>query len=283
MANRGFLCVLKDCLGTIIPGGLSISFGLRTSDCGFWAARRALCRYISLSLYLSLSPCACTPIPVDPEEPFEEIALDDLSQWRAPTADWQIVGEAFSDPSNERKLSAREGTGILLNGPNGRTRNAFTKMEHGDIEAHIEFLVPKGSNSGVYFQGRYEIQVLDSWGVKELKHGDCGGIYQRWDGSRDPKGFDGRPPRANASRPPGEWQTFDVVFRAPRFDENGRKTANGVFVKVVHNGTVVHENQEVTGPTRAAAFGDERPTGPIMLQGDHGPVAYRNIRVRRAK
>ena len=67
-----------------------------------------------------------------------------------------------------------------------------------------------------------------------------------------------------------------MVFRAPRFDAGGKKTANARFVKVVHNGQVIHENVEVTGPTRAAAFNDEKPHGPLMLQGDHGPVAYRN-------
>jgi hypothetical protein len=154
-------------------------------------------------------------------------------------------------------------------------------MEHGDVLAHIEFMVPKGSNSGVYFMGRYEIQVLDSFGVEQPQHSDCGGIYQRWDDNRDPKGYEGRPPRVNAARAPGEWQVFDVVFRAPRFDANGKKTANAMFVRVVHNGVVVHENEEVTGPTRAALFNDEKPKGPLMLQGDHGPVAYRNIWITR--
>ena len=204
------------------------------------------------------------------------IRFDGLDDWKAPTADWRIVGEAVEDPQNPRKLAFEGGTGLLANGDKGRTRNLFTKMQHGDIEAHIEFMVPLKSNSGVYFQGRYEIQILDSWGVKKPKHGDCGGIYQRW---RKGKGFEGRPPRVNASRAPGEWQTFDVIFRAPRFDANGKKIANAKFVKVVHNGKVVHENEEVTGPTRAAAFRDEKSTGPLMLQGDHGPVVYRNIRI----
>ena len=139
-------------------------------------------------------------------------------------------------------------------------------------------MVPKGSNSGIYFQARYEIQILDSWGVEQLKHGDCGGIYERW---KDGRGYEGHPPRINASRQPGQWQSFDVLFRAPRFGTDGTKVANARFVKVVHNGFVIHENVDVTGPTRAAAFpNDEQPTGPIMLQGDHGPIAYRNIRVR---
>ena len=201
----------------------------------------------------------------------------DLSKWRGDTGQWMICGGAKSDAADPGKLATTPGTGVLVNGPAGRTRNLLSKMEHGDVEAHVEFMVPKGSNSGVYFQGRYEIQVLDSWGVKELKHGDCGGIYQRW---ADGRGFEGHAPRVNASKAPGQWQTFDVVFRAPRFDAAGKKTANAKFVKVVHNGTVVHENVEVTGPTRAAAFGDEKPAGPLMLQGDHGPVAYRNIRLR---
>ena len=205
-----------------------------------------------------------------------------LEGWRKPHAEWVVAGEVGKDPANEKKLVWKEGTGTIVNGPKGRTRNLLSVFEHGDVEAHIEFVVPKGSNSGIYFMGRYEIQVLDSWGVAEakLKHGDCGGIYERWDNKRKPQGFEGYPPRVNASKAPGEWQSFDVVFRAPRFDADGKKVANAVFVKIIHNGIVVHENVEVTGPTRAATYRDEKPAGPLMLQGDHGPVAYRNIRLR---
>jgi len=201
----------------------------------------------------------------------------DLSTWRGDTGDWLIAGQAQMDPADNKRLTFKDGVGVLVNGKAGRTRNLLSKHEHADVEAHIEFMVPAGSNSGVYFQGRYEIQILDSWKVEQLKHGDCGGIYQRW---KDGKSFEGHPPRLNASRPPGEWQTFDVIFRAPRFDADGKKIANARFVKVVHNGKVVHENVEVTGPTRAATYGDEKPLGPLMLQGDHGPVAYRNLWLR---
>jgi hypothetical protein len=202
---------------------------------------------------------------------------DDLSAWAGDTGQWQIVGGVSLDPGEPAKLASKEGTGVAVNGPTGRTKHLLSKAEHGDVEAHIEFMVPKGSNSGVYFQGRYEIQVYDSWGVEHPKYIDCGGIYQRWD---DGRGYEGHGPRVNASLPPGQWQQFDVIFRAPRFDAKGKKIANAKFVKVVHNGKLIHENVEVTGPTRAAAFGDEKPTGPLMLQGDHGPVAYRNIRLR---
>jgi len=213
-----------------------------------------------------------------------DLTGNDLSAWRGDTGQWEVVGDAFANPQNEKSLSSKPGTGVILNGPTGRTSNLFSKAEFGDVEAHIEFMIPKGSNSGIYFMGRYEIQVYDSYGVEKDEYPgiECGGIYQRWDESRDPKGYEGHSPRANASRPPGQWQTFDVVFRAPRFDAAGRKLANARFEKVVHNGVVIHEDVELTGPTRAGAYNDEKPAGPLMLQGDHGPVAYRNIRIETA-
>jgi len=206
----------------------------------------------------------------------------DFSAWRGDTAAWFIAGDALADPANEKLLKGKPGTGVIINGPTGRTRNILSKAEFGDVRAHIEFMVPKGSNSGVYFQARYEIQVFDSWGVEEPHYSDCGGIYQRWDNRRKPPGFEGHGPRVNASKPPGQWQSFDVVFRAPRFDKDGNKIANARFEKVIHNGIVVHEDVVLTGPTRASTYNDEKPRGPLMLQGDHGPVAYRNIRIAPA-
>lgn len=202
----------------------------------------------------------------------------DLASWRGDVGDWMIVADATTDPADPKRLTTKSGSGILVNGKEGRARNLVSKIEHGDVEAHIEFMVPQGSNSGVYFQGRYEVQILDSWGVTELKYGDCGGIYQRWE---DGRGFEGHAPKTNASKPPGQWQTFDVIFRAPRFDKQGNKVSNATFVRVLHNGVLIQENVEVTGPTRAASYRDEQPLGPLMLQGDHGPVAYRNIRIRK--
>lgn len=204
----------------------------------------------------------------------------DLTGWRKPAGEWTSAAHVSPESVDPKKFALQPGAGVLVNGPNGRTVNLISESEHGDVEAHIEFVVPKGSNSGVYFQARYEIQVFDSWGVEKPSYSDCGGIYERW---KEDKGFEGHAPRLNASRPPGEWQTFDVVFRAPRFDASGRKVANARFVKVTHNGRVIHENVELTGPTRAATYeNDEKPTGPLMLQGDHGPVAYRNLWLKPA-
>ncbi len=130
--------------------------------------------------------------------------------------------------------------------------------------------------------GQYEIQILDSWGTpdEELKFGSNGGIYARWVAeTRTP--YDGHAPRTNSSRPPGEWQTLEVRFHAPEFDPAGCKTANARFERVTLNGVLIHADVECTGPTRGAWNDADIPLGPLRLQGDHGPVAYRNLRLRR--
>ena len=200
-----------------------------------------------------------------------------LEAWRQPTGEWANVGNALQSREDARMLTTEPGHGVLVNGPKGKTTNLLSQVEHKDVELQVEFMVPKSSNSGIYFQSRYEIQIFDSWGKQALSSADCGSIYERW---KDGRGFEGHPPKVNASRPPGEWQSFDVLFRAPRFNRKGEKIANARFIKVVHNGQTIHENVEVTGPTRSSTFDDERPAGPLMLQGDHGPVAYRNLRLR---
>ncbi|MEM7395562.1 MAG: family 16 glycoside hydrolase, partial [Verrucomicrobiota bacterium] len=202
------------------------------------------------------------------------LTQSDMSPWIPRCGAWNVVKDAKQDSSNPKKLTIEEGVGVLVNGNAGRTLNLFSRTWHGDVKASIEFMVPKGSNSGIYFMGRYEIQIYDSHGKNRVGFGDCGGIYQRWDNGR---GFEGRGARVNAAKPAGEWQRFEVDFRAPRFGPSGNKLSNARFAKVVLNGEVIHEHVEVTGPTRSPGFHHEGPMGPLMLQGDHGPVAYRNI------
>jgi hypothetical protein len=205
----------------------------------------------------------------------------DFSSWTEKTGDWEITGGASLEPGRPKRLSGEPGTGVLLNGKKGNTVDLVSRSEFGDCEAHVEFLLSKDSNSGVYLMGRYEIQIFDSWKKEGEYPGiECGGIYQRWDEKRDPKGYEGHSPEVNASRPPGEWQAFDVVFRAPKFDASGEKVQNACFVKVQHNGVLIHENVELTGPTRGSLFEHEASEGPLRLQGDHGPVAYRNVWIR---
>ncbi|MHC4996658.1 MAG: family 16 glycoside hydrolase [Planctomycetota bacterium] len=206
-----------------------------------------------------------------------------MAGWRQPVGTWQNVGDAEMSAENPRALVALEptGHGVIVAGHRGRTSNLISVDEHADCRLHVEFMVPEKSNSGVYLMGRYEVQVFSSYGKEKPTFSDAGGIYQRWNAKapRGQQGYEGHAPRVNASKPDGEWQSFDIVFRAPRFDAAGNKTANAAFVSVKHNGVLVHENVELTGPTRASTYQDEKPTGPLMLQGDHGPVAYRNIRI----
>lgn len=166
----------------------------------------------------------------------------------------------------------------LLNGPTGRTVNLVTDEKFGDVELYLEFMLAKGSNSGVYLHGLYEVQIFDSWGSWEpMKTSDNGAIYHRW---IDNKGVGGSPPSRNVSRRPGEWQSFHIWFQGPRFDAAGRKIQNAKFIRVLLNGYSIQENVEVDGPTRAHMPIAEAPENPIMLQGDHGPVAFRYIYVR---
>ncbi len=208
----------------------------------------------------------------------------DLAGWhgQGPNSQWfTTTGILWDRLLGPTRLSAVPGPvpgAKILNGPNGRTVNFVTDQKFGDIELYLEFMISKGSNSGVYLHGLYEVQIFDSWGSTEpVTSSDCGGIYHRWINNQ---GVGGSAPSRNASRPPGQWQSFYIWFRAPRFDASGKKTANAKFVRVVHNGFSIQNNVEVDGPTRAAMNIPEAAENPIMLQGDHGPVAYRNIYVR---
>jgi hypothetical protein len=176
------------------------------------------------------------------------------------------------------RLSGRPGpSNTMLNGQ-GRTVNFVADQKFGDVELYLEFMIPKGSNSGVYLHGLYEIQVFDSFGSTEkMSTSDCGAVYHRW---IDNKGVGGSAPSRNASREPGQWQSFYIWFRAPRFDSGGRKIENAKFIRVLHNGLSIQENAEVEGPTRAHMELPEAALNPLMLQGDHGPVACRNIYIR---
>lgn len=212
--------------------------------------------------------------------PMQTLTLDDLQSFRSPGENWSIAGNVTSEYQTDASMSLIEGEGVLVNQPaEDNMENLFTELEHGDIELKMEFLVPKGSNSGIYFQGRYEAQILDSWRVTEPQFSDVGGIYERWDDSMPDgqKGFEGKAPNVNAGLAPGLWQEYRILFRAPRFNDSGEKTENARFEEVYLNGVLIQNNVEVTGPTRAAAFSDEVEKAPLMLQGDHGPVAFRNI------
>ena len=207
-----------------------------------------------------------TPGPaVSIAPPSDAIVLFDgssLAKWThrdgAP-AKWLVMDGAFE---------VVRGTGTLM-----------TRDEFGDAQLHIEWMSPKPAvgtdqdrgNSGVIFGGgRYEVQVLDSYQSVTYADGQAGALYGQY------------PPLVNASRPPGEWQSYDIVFRRPRFDASGKVVSPARFT-VFHNGVLVQDNAELIGPTanmRRPPYEVHADRLPISLQ-DHGhPVRFRNVWIR---
>ena len=207
----------------------------------------------------------------------------DLSGWHGQEGvrdDWFSTQGVLWEPMlGPTRLKATKEPGDRIVNGDGRTANLISDDRFGDVEIYLEFLIARGSNSGVYLQGLYEVQVFDSYGSEfPMSTSDGGAIYHRW---INEAGVGGSAPRVNANGRPGEWQSYHIWFRAPRFDAQGRKTENARFLRVLQNGQLIQENVEVEGPTRAHLPIQEQPLNPIMLQGDHGPVAYRNIYLRQ--
>ena len=214
------------------------------------------------------------PVVVDPgpgalpvPAPKDAIILfdgTDLSKWV------QKNGEAARWVVRDGYFEARPGSGDLM------TRDSF-----GDVQLHVEWASPdppKGSdqdrgNSGVYLMSKYEVQVLDSYNNKTYPDGQAGALYGQF------------PPLVNASRPPGVWQSYDIVFRGPRFDSSGALQRPATFT-VLHNGVLVQDHVTLSGPTAHYArppYEAHAEKLPILLQ-DHGhPVRYRNIWLRELR
>jgi len=212
-----------------------------------------------------MEPPIVTPGKTSADPPSDAVVLFDgksLASWRSSdgsAAKWKI---------RDGYMEVAPGTGEIV-----------TAEPFGDCQLHIEWATPavvKGEgqergNSGVFLMGHYEIQVLDSYDNKTYFHGQAGSVYKQY------------APLVNASRPPGQWQSYDIIFRAPRFDEQG-KPIERARVTVLHNGALIQNNVEIFGNTyndRAAVYTAHAPLEPLRLQ-DHGnPVRYRNIWIRR--
>jgi hypothetical protein len=185
----------------------------------------------------------------------------------APKGAIQLFGKEANDFVEERDA----GSAAKVDAEGFLEQGATSKTLHGDALVHVEFRTPfepgdlgQGrGNSGVYLQGRYEVQVLDSFGL-EGRHDECGGIYSV------------RPPDANACFPPGTWQTYDIEFRAARFDADGQPVAPARLT-VYLNGIKIHDDAACPRITTAAPVQETPEKGPLYLQ-DHGdPVRYRNV------
>jgi hypothetical protein len=231
----------------------------------------------------SLRSWACFLIllaPLGADVPPTSLDLSPLTAWSPEKNGWTEVSAVAINPENPKRLTGTPGTSLFYNGPTGRAINLISKQEFGDLSVHLEFYIPKDSNSGIKLMGLYEVQIADSFGKKDFTASDCGGIYPR--AELKPKYHyidEGYPPKLNACLAPGVWQTLDIEFNAPKFDSAGTKTTNARFAKVILNGQVVQENLSLPCPTGHAWHNKEKARGPLLLQADHGPVAFRSIKV----
>lgn len=196
----------------------------------------------------------------------------DLTGWKVKGEEggFWTVGSAALDPDKPRELVVSQPGHELINARGGG-RDLYSEKEFGDAVVEVDVMVPQRSNSGIYIMGEYEVQIADSFGDQDLSQGDMGAIYSA------------AAPSTQACKEAGQWQSYKIRYRAPRFNSQGEKTENALFEEVVLNGVVIHKNVEVKGPTGGSLRNREAPQGPLMLQGDHGPVAYRNIRVTPVK
>lgn len=208
----------------------------------------------------------------------------DLSGWHAEDAtvenQWVTTTAVHFDSINSPNLLIPEPTpgDHIVNGPDGKTVNLVSDGDFGDMELYAEFMMSKEPNaSGIYLHCLYELQIFGSWDADELKTSDCGAIYHRW---IDGKPVGGSPPLTNACRPAGQWQSFHIWFQAPKFNADGDKIANAKFEKVLLNGVKVQEDVEVEGGTRSHMPIPEASVNPLLLQGDHKSIAFRNIYYR---
>ena len=194
--------------------------------------------------------------------------------------EWLQGGNAELKEGNDRRLVKTWGNGVWVNGTEGKAKSLVTPQAYQDVEVHVEFMIAKGSNSGVIFHGNYEIQIRDTAHVKNPTGGDCGGVYPRATDKPKYHHIDkGSPPAVNAAKKPGQWQSYDIIFKSPRF-KDGKKVENAKFVRVVHNGKVIQENVDVKYACGTNWDRPQRPRGPVIIQGDYGPIAVRNVRVK---
>lgn len=212
------------------------------------------------------------------------IQLSDLSAFKDPGKTWSIAENTHASLKIDNELKVTKGVGVLVNIYTNKTpgTDLYTDAVYGNVIIELDYMMAKGANAGIYLQGNYEIQLMDSWGVLSPSSSDNGGVYERWDDSKPEgyKGFGGYAPRQNASKAPGLWQHLKIVFQAPKFDAAGKKTENAKIVSAELNGVMIHENVILFGPTRGAST-EEKALGPLRIQGDHGSAAFKNIRITK--
>ncbi|GAA4278343.1 3-keto-disaccharide hydrolase [Aquimarina mytili] len=198
--------------------------------------------------------------------PSDAIVLFDGSSLDAWVSAKDSVSPAGWTINEDKTMTVKPGTGDIQ-----------TKQDFGSIQLHLEWSAPDRiegegqgrGNSGVFFQNKYEVQILDSYQNKTYANGQATSIYKQ------------HIPLVNATKAPDQWQTYDIIFHAPEFDNEGNKTKSG-FITVIHNGVLVQDHVEILGSTEyiGPPKNEAHDKGPIKLQDHSNPVEYRNIWVR---
>ncbi|MEJ7768632.1 MAG: family 16 glycoside hydrolase [Chitinophagaceae bacterium] len=236
-----------------------------------------------VSLILLIVMCVPLIQAQNPKPGFVTISLNDLGLFRRAEKGWKIGSALNGDLYSSSVINLAKGTGILVSLPQeSENPNLQTMVETGDLELDLDFMLSKGADARVYLQGRYGIQLSDSWAVPASRLANCGGITERWDEGRPGmnKGYEGMAPLMNVCRAPGLWQHLSIVFRSPHINASGQKVGNASFEEVYLNGVLIHSRVQVSGPARNAPFTDEKLVGPLVLQKGQGVVAFRNISYR---
>ena len=213
-------------------------------------------------------PTAVTPGSAVGAPPSDAIVLfdgKDLSKWAQRGPNDELVDTKWPVRDGYFETGAKSGS-------------MFTRDSFGDVQLHVEWAAPPvvtgtsqgRGNSGVILMGLYEVQVLDVYNNRTYADGGAASLYGQW------------PPLVNAPRPPGEWQSYDIVFEAPRFD--GDKVVKPAFMTVFWNGVLAHNRKELVGPTshrNAPKYKPHAAELPLTLQDHSNPVRYRNVWIRR--
>lgn len=232
-------------------------------------------RFVSMALLCSIATSVANPAP----KIHDFLSGKGLDAFQK-TGSWTRVAEANAVEGKNEIITQGDGP-ILVNSltKDKSIPYLYTRESFGDVKVDLEFMIPKGSNAGVYLMGRYEIQIFDSFGKAKVGSADLGGLYARWDKTKpkDQQWSEGTAPKANASTAPGTWQTMSIVFHAPRFDASGQKTQDAMFESVHINGIQVQANASTSGGTASHPLPGEVASGPIVIQGDHGPIAIRRF------
>jgi hypothetical protein len=225
------------------------------------------------------------PSPSVQSPPLTEPAIIDPGPFGGPPSDAIVLFDGRdlshwnSVKGGEAKWLAKDGVMTVV----PHSGNIATKQEFGDVQLHLEWATPEAvigegqgrGNSGVFLMGQYEVQILDSFQNQTYFDGQAAAIYKQY------------APLVNASRAPGQWQRFDIIFHAPAFDGQGKVTKRG-RVTVLHNGVLVQDNVEILGSTslKGGAQHDtpeykaHPPKAPLVLQDHNNPVRFRNIWIR---